>query len=104
MSRPPRGKLVFDAACASCHSGSSYTDAPTLNAATETQMGLDEARRSKTGKYRTTPLRGAWSHPPYFHDGSAATLAAVVEHYDQVLSLALSPTEKTDLEHYLRSL
>jgi mono/diheme cytochrome c family protein len=99
-----RGKLVFDAACASCHSGASYTDAPALHAATETQMGLDEARRSKTGKYRTTPLRGAWSHPPYFHDGSAATLAAVIDHYDQVLTLGLSPTEKSDLEHYVRSL
>ena len=25
--------------------------------------------RSGTGQYRATPLRGAWSHPPYFHDG-----------------------------------
>ena len=99
-----RGKLLFDASCASCHSGSAFTDAPALHAATETQMGLDEARRSKTGKYRTTPLRGAWSHPPYFHDGSAATLAAVVDHYDQVLTLGLTPMEKSDLEHYLRSL
>ena len=37
-------------------------------------MDTDEAMRSKTGMYRTTPLRGAWQHPPYFHDGSAATL------------------------------
>jgi len=27
------------------------------------------------------PLRALWQHPPYFHDGSAATLADVVTHY-----------------------
>ncbi len=99
-----RGKLVFDASCARCHSGSAFTDAPKLHAASETQMGLHEARRSKTGMYRTTPLRGAWSHPPYFHDGSAPTLRAVVDHYDRVLSLGLVEADKSDLEHYVRSL
>jgi cytochrome c peroxidase len=29
----------------------------------------------------TTPLRALWQHPPYFHDGSAPNLGAVVEHY-----------------------
>jgi cytochrome c peroxidase len=54
--------------------------------------------------YRTTPLRGAWQHPPYFHDGSAATLLDVVNHYDQTLSLGLSEMQRSDLEQYLRSL
>ena len=34
--------------------------------------------------YRTTPLRALWQHPPYFHDGSAADLPAVVNHYDSL--------------------
>ena len=34
--------------------------------------------------YRTTPLRGLWQRAPYFHDGSAATLADVVAHYHRV--------------------
>ena len=34
--------------------------------------------RTPNKMYRTTPLRGLWQHPPYFHDGSAATLADVV--------------------------
>jgi cytochrome c peroxidase len=67
-------------------------------------MEPDEARRSATGQYRTTPLRGVWQHAPYFHDGSAATLADVVSHYDQVLSLGLSELERADLEQYLLSL
>ena len=49
------------------------------------------AARTVTGKDRTTPLRGLWQHAPYFHDGSAATLEAVVGHSDEVLELGLSP-------------
>lgn len=101
-----RGKTLFEgkAQCASCHSGASFTDAPKLHAAAETGMASEEALRSATGMYRTTPLRGAWQHPPYFHDGSAATLLDVVNHYDQVLNLGLSEMERSDVEQYLRSL
>lgn len=101
-----RGKLLFEgpARCATCHAGPRFTDAPMLHAPAETGMSPDEARRSATGLYRTTPLRGAWQHPPYFHDGSAATLRDVVEHYDRVLELALTAPQREDLEQYLRSL
>lgn len=101
-----RGKVLFEGAakCASCHAGPSFTDAPTLHAPAETGMALDEARRSATGLYRTTPLRGLWQHPPYFHDGSAATLMDVVKHYDAVLVLGLTEAQRSDLEQYLLSL
>ena len=101
-----RGKALFEgpARCAECHAGSSFSDAPKLHTAAEIGMEPNEARRSITGMYRTTPLRGAWQHPPYFHDGSAATLLNVVEHYDQVLRLQLSPSQRADIAQYLRSL
>jgi mono/diheme cytochrome c family protein len=101
-----RGKALFEGAaqCSGCHGGTSFTDAPTLHAAAETGMEPVEATRSTSGKYRTTPLRGAWSHPPYFHDGSAATFADVVEHYDGALSLSLTAPQKADLVEYLKSL
>jgi hypothetical protein len=101
-----RGRALFEgkAGCSSCHAGVRYTDAPTLHAAAETGMATDEARRSATGMYRTTPLRGAWQHPPYFHDGSAATMLDVVVHYDQTLGLSLSETERSDLAQYVLSL
>ena len=54
--------------------------------------------------YRTTPLRGLWQHPPYFHDGSAATLNAVVEHYVRARKLTLTAKQKADLVQYLRTL
>jgi cytochrome c peroxidase len=62
------------------------------------------AARSATGRYRTSPLRGVWQHPPYFHDGNAATLLAVVEHYDQLFGLNLSAHQKADLVEFLKSL
>ena len=55
----------------------------------------------KTG---TAPLRGIWQHPPYFHDGSAADLPAVVNHYDTVLRLGLTDRQKADLVEFLKSL
>ena len=62
------------------------------------------AARTSQKAYRTTPLRGLWQHPPYFHDGSAATLEQVVAHYDQVLALGLTQQQRNDLVEYLKSL
>ena len=43
-------------------------------------------------------------HAPYFHDGSAPTFEAVVDHYDRLFALGLLDTEKADLVQYLSSL
>jgi cytochrome c peroxidase len=67
------------------------------------QSTVDDSR-SATGQYRTTPLRRLARHWPYFHDGSAASLAAVVEHHDEVLALGLSASQKADLVEFLESL
>jgi hypothetical protein len=99
-----RGRRVFyrEAGCGSCHSGPNYTDVldarrrdrPVLHDPLETGMNPDYASRSATGKYRTTPLRALWQHAPYFHDGSAPDLPAVVEHYDQHFALGLTDDQK----------
>jgi hypothetical protein len=109
-----RGQQVFSGAgrCSSCHIPPTYTDVlsgpdpsvPLLHAASEVGADPEYAARSATGSYRTTPLRALWQHPPYFHDGSAATLPAVVDHYDTVLSLGLTPAQKADLVEFLKSL
>jgi hypothetical protein len=100
------GRRVFEgrAKCATCHVGPTFTDAPALHDASETGMDPLYASRGTTGKYRTTPLRALWQHAPYFHDGSAGTLQAVVEHYDTVLKLNLTKKQKANLVEYLKSL
>ncbi|HWP09317.1 MAG TPA: hypothetical protein VNN72_26420 [Polyangiaceae bacterium] len=102
-----RGAALFtgDAQCSTCHTGPTLTDAAVkLHAAAETGMDTITASRSATKLYRTTPLRGLLKNAPYFHDGSAPTLAAVVTHYDTALSLGLTTEEQADLVEYLKSL
>jgi len=101
-----RGQVVFVANCASCHVDATGTDNVDglLHGADETGMDPRYAARSVNRRYRTTPLRGLWQHPPYFHDGSAATLADVVEHYDKVRGLELEAPAKRDLVAYLGTL
>jgi cytochrome c peroxidase len=109
-----RGEDLFlgTARCATCHKPPSYTDVlsgpdpnvPLLHSAAEVGVEPEYAARSATGMYRTTPLRALWQHPPYFHDGSAKDLRAVVSHYDAVFSLGVREKEKADLVEFLKTL
>jgi cytochrome c5 len=101
-----RGRSVFDRTCASCHVGGSGTDNNDgkLHAPAETGVDGAYAARTASKAYRTTPLRGLWQHPPYFHDGSAATLADVVTHYNRVRTLGLTAAQQQELVEYLKSL
>jgi mono/diheme cytochrome c family protein len=109
-----RGRRLFrnEARCASCHQGPTYTDVlsgpdprvPFLHDAAEVGTDPGYARRTATGQYRTTPLRGLVRHAPYFHDGSAADLLAVVNHYDRQFGLHLTDAQKADLVEFLKSL
>lgn len=62
------------------------------------------ASRSATKQYRTAPLHGLWQHAPYFHNGSAPTLEAVVQTYNTKKSLGLSNGDMANLVAYLKSL
>jgi hypothetical protein len=109
-----RGRALFrnEARCATCHEGPTLTDVlsgpsrdvPFLHDPIETAMDPGYAERTATGKYRTTPLRGLQLHAPYFHDGSAPDLRAVVNHYDALFGLHLTEAQKADLVEYLKSL
>lgn len=108
-----RGAQLFrgKAHCISCHSGEKFTDAnlrlhPAADVVSEPEPGgaPSYASRSATRQYRTTPLRGLWQHPPYFHNGSAASTADVVAAYNTRKRLGLSAAEISDLAEYLKSL
>jgi hypothetical protein len=109
-----RGRTLFRGAagCVRCHQGPAFTDVlsgppaswPVLHDPAEVGTEAGYAARTATKRYRTTPLRALFQHAPYFHDGSAADLAAVVEHYVQHFGLNLSEAEKADLVAYLATL
>ena len=101
-----RGSTLFNRSCSSCHVGTTGTDNNDGKLHPPAETGMDAAYASRTANkaYRTTPLRGLWQHPPYFHDGSAATLEDVVAHYNRVRRLSLTPPQERDLVEYLKTL
>ena len=104
-----RGQAVFNgqAHCSSCHVPPLFTE-PGWNMHTAQEVGIDDfqASRSPDDRYRTSPLKGLWTHQKggFYHDGRFATLLDVVNHYDSFQSLHLSDQQKHDLVEYLKSL
>ena len=111
-----RGEKIFNgvAQCSTCHPAPLYTDVltgpdPTIpllhNPLDVGQEPVYASRSANVEKgYRATPLRALWQHPPYFHDGSAPDLKAVVDHYNGQFFLGLSEKQKADLEEFLKTL
>lgn len=106
-----RGQALFaadgKAQCATCHVPPLFTE-PGWNLHTPEEIGIDsfQADRSPDLRYRTTPLKGLWTHTEggFYHDGRFATLLDVVNHYDTHFGLGLTDAEKSDLVEYLKSL
>jgi hypothetical protein len=104
-----RGKALFDgkAKCATCHVPPLFTE-PGWNMHTPAEICIDDfqAKRSPDERYRTSPLKGLWTHQRggFYHDGRFATLLDVINHYNICLSLGLTNPEKADLVEYLKSL
>jgi cytochrome c peroxidase len=56
------------------------------------------------GKFRAPPLRGLAARAPYFHDGSAKDIRAVVKYHDERFNIGLNGLEKLELEQFLGAL
>ena len=104
-----RGRAVFNGAgrCATCHVPPLFTE-PGWNMHTPEEIGIDafQSDRAPDRRYRTSPLKGLFAHQKggFYHDGRFATLADVIEHYNGVLGLGLSPAQQRDLAEYLKSI
>jgi hypothetical protein len=104
-----RGADLFSgtARCASCHVAPLFTE-PGWNSHTPAEVGVDDFQASRVPdqRYRTSPLKGLWTHERggFYHDGRFATLGDVVEHYNQTFGLGLSAQQESDLVEYLKSL
>ena len=104
-----RGKMLFSgkADCARCHVPPLFTE-PGYNLHAPEKIGIDsfQADRSPTHMYRTSPLRGLWTHRKsgFYHDGRYPSLHAVVRHYNSTFNLKLTSSQVDDLVEYLESL
>jgi hypothetical protein len=102
------GQVLFNgkAQCSTCHVPPLFTE-PGWNMNRPEDIGIDDfqANRSPDKRYRTTPLKGLWTHQKggFFHDGRFATLLDVVNHYNDFFQLGLTAPEKNDLVEYLKS-
>jgi cytochrome c peroxidase len=104
--------------CASCHTGWSFTNhgfadigLPDGDAGRGAIVKFDKMQHA----FKTPGLRDIERRGPYMHDGSIATLEAVVEHYDtgfverpslsmNVRRLNLTGQERADLVAFMRTL
>ena len=104
-----RGKALFSgvAKCSTCHVTALFTE-PGWNMHSASEIGIDDfqANRAPDKRYRTTPLKGLWTHTKggFYHDGRFATLDDVVQHYNSFFGLSLSDSQVHDLVQYLNSL
>jgi len=104
-----RGEAIFQgkANCAACHVPPLFTE-PGWNTHKASEIGIDDfqANRAPDNSYRTSPLRGLFSHMKrgFYHDGRFPTLLDVVNHYNGFKNLRLTEQEKRDLIEYLKSL
>jgi cytochrome c peroxidase len=102
--------------CSECH-GSFNFGGPTIfaGAMPSEMMFHNTGLSSSTEEFRAPTLRNVAVTAPYMHDGSLATLKAVVEHYasgghenparsPRVRGFSISPSEKDDVVAFLQSL
>jgi cytochrome c peroxidase/PKD repeat protein len=85
------GKAVFAERCASCHTGTNFSDGhkQLLHAVATTKPASGKRLGAGLLGLDTPNLRDAWATAPYLHDGSAATLAdAVRAHLQPALTAA----------------
>jgi cytochrome c peroxidase len=112
--------FVGKANCASCHSGWAFSDSSFHDIGTATGGDIGRGKLFPTSiklqyAFKTPTLRDVARRAPYMHDGSEATLDAVIDLYDRggidrpsrselIHSLALSKQEKSDLIAFLKTL
>jgi cytochrome c peroxidase len=108
--------------CAVCHAPPNFTDNGYHNIGISHALGSEDLGRFKIrpaavlkGAFKTPTLRDVELTAPYFHNGSAATLGDVVEHYARggddranvskdVRTLDLSAQDKADLVAFMKTL
>ncbi len=106
--------------CVACHAGPTFTDEQFHNTGVSWGSG-DAGRHGVTGReedrgaFKTPSLRNVDLTAPYMHDGSVATLEAVIDFYDQgaqpnphldpeIRPLGLTPEQRRQLIAFLRAL
>ena len=73
-------------------------------ATTDPGRALITGKWSDVNKFKGPILRGLAARPPYFHNGFADDLGAVVDFYNTRFGIGFTPHEKDDLVAFLQCL
>jgi cytochrome c peroxidase len=71
---------------------------------TDPGRALITGKWADIGKFKGPVLRALATRAPYFHNGSAADLDAVLDFYEQRFGIGFSADERADLVAFLRAL
>ena len=69
-----------------------------------TQENMSPEIPGRFSRFKGPVLRAVASRPPYFHNGSAKDLSAVIDFYNTRFVIGLTGREKADLVAFLASL
>lgn len=101
------GRAVFiSAGCADCHAGPAFSDSATglLHDVGTLAAGSGSRLGGPLRGLDTPTLRGLWSSAPYLHDGSAATLADLMQAAGGHGFAPLAARQRADLLAYLQQI
>lgn len=71
---------------------------------TDPGRGIRNGVFADLNKFKTPNLRGLASRAPYFHNGIAADIPAVIDHYEAALGFEFTDQEEADLAAFLAAL
>jgi cytochrome c peroxidase len=71
---------------------------------TDPGLAMITGKWADIGKFKGPILRGVAARAPYFHNGAAATLGAVIDFYDTRFNIHMSGQQKRDMVAFLSAL
>jgi cytochrome c peroxidase len=87
-----------------CNNGASTVYNGTVILTNDPGKALITGQCADIGRLSVPPLRALAAHAPYFSDGSASTLSAVVAFYNKRFGIGLTSQEQADLVNFLNAL
>ncbi len=87
-----------------CHNGTPNFRTSPVFKTNDPGLALISGKCNDVGRITVPSLRGLSSRAPYFHDGSANTIADVVKFYNIRFNMGLTSQEKADLTNFLAAL
>jgi cytochrome c peroxidase len=78
--------------------------AGTILYSTDPGIAMTTGKLRDWNRFKAPPMRALSARAPYFHNGSAKDLEAVVDHYNEIIPFNFTDQEKADLVAFLKTM